>query len=266
MPRKKHKPSDRDKIVNSAIGEGISNIIRAHPRFSEHKNIIAKHIDMRRLGEKAEELYQEARNQRFSNKETNEYVHKEILDYIATGAAFDEKGKEIVLRKGLEEKAKKGLSGMFARRQLKGEKYLDNVVGAFQEIYQIFKGDDARERMPELTKSVYTIYELGFLDPALDVLKEYGIMNRGEYSTMKRIVEKKTRQEVRKFNKGIEAYLTPQKIAASVLLLLGMIITIFSSFGLTGSVISNVSNISAGIFGGVLILVSLFLFFKAFKK
>src|SRR3989344_3151525 len=108
--QQKSKGIDLNKIVNSAIGEGIDAIINIHPRFSGQEELLSSYIDKKRLNEK-------------------DFVNK-IAGYVASGKSFKEKGKEIILRESFEKEKHKWFSEGIAREVLNGEKYLDKTMGA----------------------------------------------------------------------------------------------------------------------------------------
>lgn len=255
-------------IANSAIEYGINAIIEHHPRFD--RGYLLRYIDKNRLSEKLNEIYQNLRqNQGLSNEKKINYLHHELANYVASGQAFNDKGKQIILKESLEEKAKSGfLRGFFARRELKGEKYLDRAFEFFQEMYYLAKSGEFAQRMPELTQRIMTGYELtGFIGPAANALRDYGVITSSEYRDFKKKIRRATERSVDEVRKGIVEYPMPyQKIAASILGLLGIFIIFSSKIGITGNVIGNLSNTGIGLIGGFLVLISLILFLNSFKK
>ncbi|MDP7521185.1 MAG: hypothetical protein QF567_03040 [Candidatus Pacearchaeota archaeon] len=269
MTGKRKKGVNESDIINSAIQEGISEIIEHHPKFKENQEYIARHIDNKRLNKKVGEIYKniEKNQEQLSHEERITYLYKELTNYVASGSAFDDLGKEVILKKGLEEKAKSGFfRGFGARRELKGEKYLDNVVESFQDLYALFKKGDYAQRMPELAKAVTTVYDMNFLDPAVDILKHYGLIDKQKYNLMKKSIRQKTTKEAGNIVGGIEKYLTPQKVAVSILGIFGVGLLISSGMNITGGVIGNLSSGTTGLIGGFLFLISLALFFKGSKR
>ena len=116
-----------------------------------------------------------------------------------------------------------------ARKKLKGEKYLDDVVGAFQDLYSLFKTGDYARRMPEVAGAVTTVYNMGFLDPAVDVLKHYNLIGKRGYNVLKKNIRKETERGVEEAVSGIERYAGYQKVAASILGIFGILILISSA-------------------------------------
>jgi len=264
MAKRKKKTINVNNIINSAIEEGISAIMEHHPRFKENQEYILRHIDRKKLSKRVGEIYEKMGA---PNEEKLKYLYEEITNYVASGGAFDEAGKEVILKSGLEEKARSGFfKGFFARRKLAGEKYLDNIVTSFQDLYSLLKSGEYAQRMPEVAEAVTTVYDMGFLDPAVDVLKHYGLIDERKYNTLKKSIREKTKEGTEGVVSGIEKYATYQKVAASIFGILGVLILIVSGAGITGNVIGNLSNSTTGIVGGFLILVSLILFFKGKRK
>lgn len=264
-----------NELINSSVSEGVEAIIKDHPRFKNYEDFILKHIDKKKLNHKVSELYSGAVSQRLSSDEAGKYIHKALLNYIATGAAFDDAGKEVILKKSLEERAGSGFfKGFFSRRKLEGEKYLDNTMEAFQDLYALMQQGNHAERMPELAKPLTTIYNLGFLDPALDVLQHYGLIDESKYQSIKKSVFKgvdKAREEV---VKGIEKYASYQpamenqnsyqKAAAIFLGIVGLVISVTSK-NILGATIGNANNNFSNFIGIVLVLISMLWFLKVSK-
>lgn len=264
---KRKKRVNESQIINSAIEEGVNIITEHHPRFKENQEYILRHIDNKKLNTKVKEIYEKVRDKQLSDEKKLEYVHTELTDYVATGSAFDEAGKEIILKNGLEEKAQSGFfKGLFAKRTLGGEKYLDNTIEAFQDLYTLFKTGDYAQRMPEVAEAVTTVHDMGFLDSAITSLKHYGVIDKRNYGALKKSVIKRAKQGAQEVVGGIEKYATYQKAAASVLGIFGIGLLILSGVKMTGAVIGNFSSGITGLIGGFLILISLILFLKSFKK
>lgn len=257
MTRRKKKVNEQqiiNSIINDAVGRGLDAIVERHPRFKENQDYILRHIDKKRLNEKVSEIYEDVRERSWSDEKKLEYMHNELTDYVATGAAFDEAGKEIILRKGLEEKAGRWWA-FGARRRLDGEKYLDHTIEAFQELYSLFKTGQYAERMPEVADAVSTVYELGFLDPAVDILKHYGMIDKRKHEVLKRSIREKTVESAQRAVSGIEKYATYQKAASIISILIGIFFILNSFSGMTGFVIAeSVGKGISGILGLVLII------------
>ena len=263
MPRRKKKVSQEqviNSIINDAVGKGIDAIVKHHPRFRENQDYILRHIDKKKLNEKVGEIYEDVNERNWSDDKKLEYIHKELTDYVATGSAFDEAGKEVILKRGLEEKAGKWW-GVGARRKLEGEKYLDYTIEAFQDLYSLFKTGAYAEKMPEVADAVTTVHEMGFLDPAVDVLKHYNLIDKKRYSVLKNSIREKTEEGVRQTIGGIEKYAMYQKAAALIFMIVGAVLILNSLSGITGFVISeSIGTSVSGILGLVFIIGGVLLF------
>ncbi len=259
-----------DQLVNAAIQAGIEELAREHPGFPV--DYIARHLDTKKLGEKAGEVYNYlSQTGNFSDEQKAEYIQKEITDYVASGSAFDDAGKEIILKTSLEARAsQRGLRGLFtgrrARKELKEGQELDAVTGAFGDIYDLFKSGKYGQMMPELAQAVQTVNAMGFLDSAVEALKYYGMLDDNKYHALKKGIKYKIEEGTNATITGIEKYVLSQKIAASIFGILGIFLLFSSRIGITGGVIGSLPNNSIGIIGGALIVLCLLLFLKSFKK
>jgi hypothetical protein len=251
--------------INSAIEQGIEAIVEEHPKFANFQDYLLKHLDKKKIQEKVYELYEEASAKKMDDKDAKRYIHNEIVDYISSGAVIDEKGKEIILKNSLEERTG-FLHKLFHKPKFDGEKYLNNTMEAFNDLYELFKSGDYSQRMPELTKSVVTLHDLNFLDPAVDVLKSYGLIDSKKHQFLKENIYKRVEEESTKVVGGIEKYIIPKKIAASIMGLVGIML-MFSRLNMTGAVIGiDSTNTTIGIIGIFFVLFALLLFVKPSKK
>ncbi len=273
-----------NELINSAVQDGVEAIIKDHPRFKNYEEFILKHLDKKELNQKFNELYNNVISKRLSSDDAAKYIHHGLANYVASGDLFDDAGKEVILKKSLEERAKGGFfKGFFARRKLEGEKYLDNTMEAFQDLYGLMQQGKYAERMPEVAESLGTIYDVGFLNPALDILKHYGLVDKSKYNSMKSLVIKKTEEAREGVIKGIEKYATAidkekqerdkyqqeakphyQKAAVFFLSILGIFFLLSSKLEITGAIMGTSKNDS--IVGVLLIIISFLLFFIGFRK
>ena len=121
----KEKIEEWNQFVNDAANVGIDEIIKQHPVFSDNRNYIIRHIDKRKLMTTAREINYELSFKKWDERKKSEYLHAAIASAVSTGTLFDDEGKEIILKKSLEEKAGRGFfRGLFARRTLEGENIL----------------------------------------------------------------------------------------------------------------------------------------------
>lgn len=262
--------------INNAIIEGIDSIIEKHPRFEGFEEYLSKHIDKKKIRENLQYLGNKVKKLRLNKERKNEYIFKEIADYISSGEAFDKRGKSIILKKGLERKTGlrnylqfPGLQEMFPfikfKPKFEGEKYMDKTMEAFNDLYTLFKSGDYARRMPELTESIETLYDFRFLNPAVDLLKEYGMINERKYNFLKKKIYSQAKEAPKKIVEGIEKYVVPQKVAASILGIFGIALIAVSS-KITGAVVGVSNETISCIVGVCMIIGSLLLIFKLSKK
>jgi hypothetical protein len=250
----------KKNYLEEAINEGIGSIISEHPRFSGMEAYLLKHIDKKKLRESLSSL---------KGEKLDEYqVYQEIADYVSSGEAFDDKGKKIILKSSLEGKAEgKGLlRKLFRKPKFDGEKYLDETMEAFGDLYALFQSGEYAQRMPELTESVGTLYDLRFLNPAIDVLRQNGMIDDKKYGFLKKEVYAKAKDAQKRVVGGVENYLTPEKVAASIFAGIGIFMALAST-RVTGAVVGvENSNPAFGLLGLGLIAVSAVIFVFSSRK
>ncbi len=259
--QREQKKIDLGKVINSAVEEGIEAIIEHHPRFKAQEDFLVSHIDKKKLKEHVGEAIEELQEYETETQqiEAIKKLYENTAGYIASGELFTDKGKELVLRKSWERDAKKWFGGGTARDILSGEKYLDDVMGSFRELYSLFKSGDYAERMPELASAVATVYDMGFTDAAVNILYENGLMNKGKYKAFKRAIRERTKQGVKTTEEVLTKYFMPEKVAAGIFGIVGVGILVLSGANITGNVIGSQLNNSLGILSGVLLLIASFL-------
>ena len=253
--------------LEQAILEGVNSILKEHPRFAGFEEYFLKHIDKKRVNGTIEELRKKLQSTGLKGDNLNYQLYNEIADYVSSGEAFDKKGKNVILKNSLEGKTdgRTLLQKLFRKPKFDGEKYLDETMEAFGDLYSLFKTGDYASRMPELTKSVTTLYDLRFLNPAIDILKENGMIDDKKYSFLKREVYTQAQEASKNVVGGIEKYFTPEKVAASIFGIFGISLIAMSS-KLTGAVVGVQDNISSGIIGISLVALSIFIFLTSIKK
>ncbi len=253
--------------MKSAVQNGLNMLINEHPRFAQFQDYLLRHIDQKKMREKIDEVRKRLKDERLSDDETAYQVQKDISDYVASGAVLDDKGQEVLLGKGLEEKVgfwKK----LFHKPEFNGERYLDRTFSAFQDLYDLMKSGDYAKRMPELSESVSSLYNLQFLDPAIGVLKSHGLINTEKYRFLKDNVYKRAQEESSKIVGGIEKYVVPERIAASFLAVIGIVIFV-SGLKINGAVIGSLTsqaNFPFGVLGFFVLLFSAILFILSSRK
>ena len=251
--------------LEQAIVEGIDSIMKEHPRFAGFEEYFLKHIDKKKIRENINEL---KKTKGLKGDRLNLFIYQEIAEYVSSGEAFDEKGKNVILKNSLEGKTdgRNLLQKLFRKPKFNGEKYLDETMEAFGDLYSLFKTGDYAQRMPELTKSLGTLYDLRFLNPAIDILKENGMIDNKKYNFLKKEVYTKAQESSKNVVGGIEKYFVPQKVAASILGIAGIGLILASS-KVTGAVVGiQNNNLAYGIAGVISVAIAVFIFVSSGKK
>ena len=257
---------DLVSLVNSAVQEGVGVISQEHPRFSPE--FLAKYIDPKKINQYAHKIsikageYQE---QGRDPKEVVERAYRTLAGRVASGKLFNEKGKEIVLSESWQKKSG-GWFGIFgggkAREVLEGEKYLDDAMRSFKDIYNLMKSGDYAQRMPQLANAVASIYDLGFLDAATNILYQNGQLKEGKYLAFKEAIREKTKRKIGQTQEYLNRTFS-QSLAAAVLAIVGVGV-LFTSNSITGSVIgaTNQTNTLALIFGAASLILGFYFLMK----
>jgi uncharacterized membrane protein len=266
------KNIDESFIIKLGVEKGIDAIIKKHPRFKGRKKEIFEHIDLTRLKERAYDIYQNLANKKMSEEKRREYIIKELSDYVSTGIAFDDEGKEIIILKGLEEKAKSGfIRGYSARKMWKGEQYLDRGLALAHNLSYIMESGDYTKKMPEIAEAASVLEDMRLLDPLIKAMRYNGSLDEKEYRFLQNKVYEKTRKSEGTIKSGIEKYFTEEKektlekIAASILAIFGISLIIASS-KITGAVIGISKNVVSSFIGIFIVFGALLLFSLSRKK
>lgn len=262
---------DLVKLVNSAVQEGVGAISEAHPRFSPE--FLAQYIDPKRINQYAHKISQKAgeyQEQGRDPREVIEKTYKTLAARVASGKLFNEKGREIVLGESWQKKSRRWF-GLFgggkAREVLEGEKYLDDAMRSFRDIYNLMKSGNYAQRMPELANAVASIYDLGFLDAAANILYQNGQLKEGKYLALKQAIREKTGRRIEQTQEYLNRTFS-QSLAAAVLAIVGLAV-LFASYNIsgnavTGNVIGTANNSSAAavIFGLFSFILGIYLFVR----
>jgi len=268
---KEKKEDSSKRLIDGAIEEGMDAILKHHPKFRGAVEYIEKHIDKKRLAHGISEIqrYIAEKGENWNEEQRAEFMYKNLANYVASGGAFDDSAKEVILKGSLEEKANETKPGWFGlrkrqlQREVEGEKCLDKVTDAFGDVYSLMKSGDYAQRMPELAQAVGTIYDMGFLDSTVDVLQEKGLLNRGQYSAIKRAIKERREEAIEESGEHIKKYIEPRKVAASIIGLSGLSVIIMSRASITGNVVGvSSNNIVSGLFGITLLIISIIIFLK----
>jgi hypothetical protein len=262
------------KFVDSLIIEGVNELAKKRPTFRNSKDYLARHVDRSAVEAHMQFLYQHAQTANMPDDQATKYIRDGVVDYISNdGGGLDDTGREVILRKSLEAKAGQGFfKGMFkgrrgARKTLASSKYLDKVAGAFGEMHTLLASGMYTENMGTLARDIETVYTLGFMDAALDIMRSDGILDEGKYKVIKRNIDEATRKKYTHVVGSMEEY--TQKMAASIMATLGLVFIAFFGFSMTGNVIGDATTPLQDIFGigvGVVFIILSLMSFTRIRK
>ena len=254
---------DLVSLVNSAVQEGVGAISETHPRFSPE--FLAKYLDPKKLNQYAHKVSKKAGEYQEQGRDPREVVekaYKTLAAKVASGKFFNEKGKEIVLRESWQKRSRKWFGGGTAKEVLEGENYLDKAMTSFKDLYNLMKSGDYAQRMPELANAIASIYDLGFMDAATNILYQNGQLKEGKYLALKKAIREKTEKKIGQTQEYLH-HAFSQSLAAAVLAIIGLGV-LFTSNSITGNVIgaANQTNIIALIFGAGSLILGLYFLMK----
>lgn len=235
MAKKSKNP--KQEIIASAVNMGVGEIIRLHPRFTNAGQYIASHINSQGVSQMFDKIYKHAQRNNMPKDKIGEYIAVGLANYIASGRAFDNSGKETILRTSLEAKAGSGLfKGFSARRELSGDKYLDHVIGAWSKINAIAKAG-GQEVPEDMAKPLKYLDQLGFAVPAVEILQESGLLKGNQYHEIKNEIRKGAYESHTEALGKLQEYSHYQKAAALLIGGIGLALLLASGMNFTGGVI-----------------------------
>ncbi|MEK6758030.1 MAG: hypothetical protein AABX88_02785 [Nanoarchaeota archaeon] len=254
---KKQKGIDFNEFFGSAISQGLEKIGELNPRWKGQEKFISEYFNQ----EGIKDLQKYALTELKKDPSKLEGIYQEIVSKVVDGEVFNVRGKEYILRSGLEEKASKPIRGFFARRELKKLGEIDKYIAfANETLPEVAKG--MYGQMPEIAEGVTGLSGLNEKEMLLERGRKYELVREGDYQRHHRDITGKMREYAEMISEGFSKYMSPevQTATASILGVLGTsFLTLFNP-KVTGNVIGNVSSTSTNILGVVLILLALFLF------
>jgi len=273
-----------DDLMGEAAREGIHALTTENPRFRNQEDYIGRHVSGRKLKGFAEyaQAYiheREKAGKPLSPDQQARLLYDTVKKGVASGQALDKEGQEIILGKSLEGKVSKNMLANFFSKNREANKNLNNVMGAFKELYMMLKTGDYAQRMPELYAAVEVIDRNNFLNTAVDFLAQYGLIDKSKYKLIKKAVKERTDQAVKYTGDIMLGYATGavdrqraeqqkaeqhkyRKVAAGFTAIIGVAAIVISGRKLTGNVIGN-SNINIlGVVAGLLIIAAAWLLIK----
>jgi hypothetical protein len=258
-------------IFEEAVPEGINAIIKKHPRFDSLRGYIANYIDPAEALKILTAEYNNIRQNYLNNpKGLEQALRKSAAEAMENGDFFNEKGKEIILRKSLEERVGGKGPIRWIKRKMglgrdveikKGEDYLDATISAFNKLYELMKSGGYEKGMPEVERAITYVRNAGFADAALNVLRDYKVMGDDDYRNYKSILFTNVREGVEKTKKSLADYVT--RSAAVVFALAGLTMLLIN-VSVTGNVIG--ASLKANVYNLIGILLLVIAAFFGFRK
>jgi hypothetical protein len=284
---KKHKkegqPSEGE-LQQHAIQAGLRQLIYSNPGLKKYSVLMMNNIDYEKINDFMGYKVKELQESNMNETDAKKILYKELANYAASGkilkdtvvqTLFD-KGQEGGLDKSLLEK----IVGFFKPNKFEGTEYFQKATNAYSDMYDILSQDEvAQKSIPELVKAAKAMKMYGFLDVALKNFKAHKVMDDKTYKMLSKDLYDTTNMRLKKGVKGLEAHILKekeelekeekekeaQKIAASVIGFLGVLLIIFN-MRITGAVIGGDSVITGGIVGVFMLLFSLLLYFRPLKR
>jgi hypothetical protein len=277
------READIDYIMQAAVKMGIQSMQEEHPTFGDAQEMLMKHIDLKKLRYKSEEIYSNLRSGKVPKDRIEEYIGRQLTDYVTSGEFFDATGNKIFVERGIKEK-KSGVLEKFVslfKQKSPGEEELNRNVMALQDAYAFYKsggyeGKVSKELGETLEKAGKYVAELkssNFAPAVANIFEAYGVMHEKEANRWRTEARKNYQRELREgreyvgqIKKGIESYLAPEKVAASVFAGIGIFMALAST-KFTGAVVgAENSNPAIGLLGLGLIAVSALIFVFSSRK
>lgn len=256
--------------VNNGINRGIDSIIKMHPRFGRYKNLILSdnyfdHEALNNFLDVSMENIIESTSDKKKLEQAFKELYNETADYVASGKFFNERGKEFILRKSLEEEANKGIfRGAKARRILSGEKRLETIFSAFKKLKDLAEAGGYEKNIKEVYKSLEKMEKMGFGEAGLNILKGDDLISKKEYMDSMNKAIKSGEQELYHVKKSLENYINPEQVAAAALCIGGFGLCLTSISGITGNVVgmSGGKDIARIILGIIIVVIGIILWKK----
>lgn len=298
MPKAKrgHPDSREDSVdrnpelIQAAINEGMAYIAENHPELAKAGDYIGRHVDQRKLRERVRTIqgFLQKNASDWSDEERAKFMYENLAGYVAAGEIFDDSARRVILEGGLEKKTEREGSWWTGRGQKHSEKSdnLQQVTGAFRDLYDIMRSGDYAERMPELYKSVAQMQDLGFMKTAIEVLRSRDLLTEGNYNALNRAIEKRVQETSDRATTLMSEYISPKQkeeeeigereergerregaqfprrgykgraIAAAIIGVVGLGLVLASNIRLTGNVLGTTAANTAVGFGGLLLVIA----------
>jgi hypothetical protein len=254
--------TENEKVVQSILQQGVNDLLKENPRFVNYQSYLVEHVDRAGIKEKFNEIYETNKQQGMKVQEARKKAYVETTSYVASGNLLDEKGKTLILREGkLERSLFEKIKNPF--KKFSGQQYLNDTTETFGNLLNIMKQGDYN--LPEIEKPLENLYRLGFASPAIALLAESNLIDKKKEKYLMKNLYETIKQNTNEVVTGIEKYIIPQKVVASIIGLIGTFL-VFSNLKITGAVIGGDSTITMGLAGSFMIFFGLLLFLRPLKK
>ncbi len=217
-------------VVDKAIQDGLQEIAKMHPELNTE--YLSRHFDQSIIEERVSRIgdelahYQSKKN--LSPREAGKLMYRGVKEAILSGEAFDEQGKEFILKKARPQ---------YRARKVRSAGPLENTISAFGDLYSLAKTGDFAARNPQVVKDIAEIEDGKFYDAAVRVLAQYGVLSDKDARVLYKGIEGRIEEGTKKTVHHIARYALPHHFAAGILGIFGAIIVLKSGVSLTGNVV-----------------------------
>jgi len=286
--RKRFMFQAKGDVLEDLFQDGSERFIQSHPGFNGKEKLIEKYLNKNHLKNEFWKLYGQKADPKTGNitEVALGEISNTLADYIEQGIGdvFTKQGKEFLLyQTGLEESAEKNMKDYFSelksknpldwintarkagktwgsRRFLKKKNYISRAKESFGTLKELIKTGDYSNR-PKLTKIVNEMKDLKFFDAAADAMFQNKLLNTTKYKNLINQLYKKAEEGTKYTTSKLEEY-AAQKIAASILAIIGIGV-ILTTNNITGGVIGTTnSNPLAILWGAASLILGAWLWMK----
>jgi len=281
MPKKEksNKPISKEELTNKAVKVGLNALISSDPNLRNYAVLISNGLDNKKISQFVYGVEKKIKEENIPYEQHNETLYKSLANYVSSGNALKDTVRQTILEKGHDGKLHPSILEkiveIFKPNKFEAQKYFEKSKNLYGEMYDILSQDEvAQNEIPELTKAAKAMKMYGFLDVALKSFKAHGMMDDKLYKSLSKTLYETTAVKAAEGKKGLENYIisgkeegkqTAQKVAASIIGFLGIMIMIFN-VNITGAAIGESSKATISSIGAFMIFFALLLFFRPLKK
>ena len=271
-------------LINEGIRTGLESLIKNHPELKRQGAHLINYLDSEGIDSYVTDAIEEASEEKggkLENKDISSIV-KTVAKSVSNADAFDDKGKEIILRRASLEQQKgegffkylskgkvgKAFGSLGASKLLKQEDYVTRAAESFGEILELMKSGGYAQHMPQLEEAAKEIYHAGFFSSAADILFREKLMNSSTYNQIKKAVYTKSKSYVETFSEGMKAYFEKPVVKNATSAVLGVIglASLIANNSITGNVIGMTKPNIFGLLGGLILVISAIMILVNAKK